>query len=37
MAKTVETIPVARPVGRAWLRIFGPVPCHFDQYFGEPW
>ena len=28
---TVETIPVGRPVGRAWLRLFGLVPFDFDH------
>lgn len=27
---TVETIPLGRPVGRAWLRIFGPIPFDYD-------
>lgn len=28
---TVETIPLGRPVGRAWLRLFGLVPFDFDH------
>lgn len=28
---TVETVPVGRPVGRAWLRLFGLVPFDFDH------
>ncbi len=28
---TVETVPLGRPVGRAWLRLFGLVPFDFDH------
>ncbi len=28
---TVETIPLGRPVGRAWLRLFGVIPFDFDH------
>ena len=28
---TVETLPLGRPVGRAWLRLFGLVPFDFDH------
>lgn len=28
---TVETVPLGRPVGRAWLRLFGVVPFDFDH------
>ncbi len=28
---TIETIPLGRPVGRAWLRLFGLVPFDFDH------
>ena len=28
---TVETIPVGRPVGRAWLRLFGLIPFDYDH------
>ncbi|WP_208430833.1 MULTISPECIES: hypothetical protein [Aeromicrobium] len=28
---TVETIPLGRPVGRAWLRLFGLIPFDFDH------
>ena len=28
---TVETVPLGRPVGRAWLRLFGIVPFDFDH------
>lgn len=27
---TVETIPLGRPVGRAWLRLFGLIPFDYD-------
>lgn len=27
---TVDTVPLGRPVGRAWLRLFGLVPFDFD-------
>lgn len=27
---TVETIPVGRPVGRCWMRLFGVVPFDYD-------
>lgn len=28
---TVDTVPLGRPVGRAWLRLFGIVPFDFDH------
>jgi ligand-binding SRPBCC domain-containing protein len=28
---TVATVPLGRPVGRAWLRLFGVVPFDFDH------
>lgn len=28
---TVETVPLGRPVGRAWLRLFGLIPFDFDH------
>lgn len=28
---TVETIPLGRPIGRAWLRLFGLIPFDFDH------
>jgi ligand-binding SRPBCC domain-containing protein len=28
---TLEELPLARPVGRAWLRLFGLVPFDFDK------
>lgn len=28
---TMETAPVGRPLGRAWLRLFGVVPFDFDH------
>lgn len=28
---TVETVPVGRPLGRAWLRLFGLVPFDYDH------
>ncbi len=28
---TVETVPRGRPIGRAWLRLFGLVPFDFDH------
>jgi ligand-binding SRPBCC domain-containing protein len=28
---TVDTVPLGRPVGRAWLRLFGLIPCDFDH------
>lgn len=28
---TVETIPLGRPVGRAWLRLFGVIPFDYDH------
>ncbi|KGN41007.1 hypothetical protein [Knoellia aerolata] len=28
---TVETFPLGRPIGRAWLRLFGLVPFDFDH------
>jgi ligand-binding SRPBCC domain-containing protein len=28
---TVETIPLGRPVGRAWLRLFGLIPFDYDH------
>ncbi len=28
---TVETVPLGRPLGRAWLRLFGLVPFDFDH------
>ena len=28
---TVEDVPLGRPVGRAWLRLFGVVPVDFDH------
>ena len=28
---TVDTVPLGRPLGRAWLRLFGVVPFDFDQ------
>jgi ligand-binding SRPBCC domain-containing protein len=28
---TVETIPLGKPIGRAWLRLFGVVPFDFDH------
>ncbi|MTB87742.1 hypothetical protein H9L21_04655 [Aeromicrobium senzhongii] len=28
---TIETIPLGRPVGRAWLRLFGVIPFDFDH------
>ncbi len=28
---TIETIPLGRPVGRAWLRLFGLIPFDFDH------
>ena len=28
---TVETVPVGRPLGRAWLRLFGVVPFDYDH------
>jgi hypothetical protein len=28
---TVDTVPLGRPVGRAWLRLFGLVPFDFDH------
>ncbi len=30
-ALTVETLPLGRPIGRAWLRLFGLVPFDFDH------
>jgi ligand-binding SRPBCC domain-containing protein len=27
---TVETLPLGRPIGRAWLRLFGLIPFDFD-------
>jgi ligand-binding SRPBCC domain-containing protein len=31
VGQTVETLPLGRPVGRAWLRLFGVVPFDFDH------
>lgn len=28
---TVDTVPLGRPLGRAWLRLFGLVPFDFDH------
>jgi ligand-binding SRPBCC domain-containing protein len=28
---TVESLPLGRPVGRAWLRLFGVVPFDYDH------
>ena len=28
---TVETLPLGRPVGRAWLRVFGLIPFDYDH------
>ncbi|MTB71791.1 hypothetical protein GGG17_07385 [Arsenicicoccus sp. MKL-02] len=28
---TIETVPLGRPLGRAWLRLLGIVPFDFDQ------
>jgi hypothetical protein len=28
---TIETISLGRPIGRAWLRLFGFVPFYFDH------
>lgn len=28
---TVETIPLGRPIGRAWLRLFGLIPFDYDH------
>lgn len=28
---TIETVPLGRPVGRAWLRLFGLIPFDFDH------
>jgi ligand-binding SRPBCC domain-containing protein len=28
---TVETLPLGRPIGRAWLRLFGIIPFDFDH------
>src|SRR5690625_740398 len=28
---TIDTIPLGRPVGRAWLRLFGLVPFEYDR------
>ncbi len=28
---TVDTLPLGRPVGRAWLRLFGVIPFDFDH------
>jgi ligand-binding SRPBCC domain-containing protein len=28
---TVETLPLGRPLGRAWLRLFGLIPFDFDH------
>lgn len=28
---TVETLPLGRPIGRAWLRLFGLIPFDFDH------
>ena len=28
---TVETVPVGRPLGRAWLRLFGIIPFDYDH------
>lgn len=28
---TVETLPLGRPVGRAWLRMFGVIPFDYDR------
>ena len=28
---TVETVPLGRPVGRAWLRLFGVTPFDYDH------
>lgn len=28
---TVATVPLGRPVGRAWLRLFGLIPFDFDH------
>lgn len=28
---TIETIPLGRPIGRAWLRLLGVVPFDFDH------
>lgn len=28
---TIETIPLGRPVGRAWLRLFGLIPFDYDH------
>ena len=27
---TIDTIPVGKPIGRAWLRLFGVVPFDYD-------
>ncbi|WP_104106171.1 hypothetical protein [Nocardioides sp. 616] len=28
---TVDTVPLGKPVGRAWLRLFGLIPFDFDH------
>jgi ligand-binding SRPBCC domain-containing protein len=28
---TVENVPIGRPIGRAWLRLFGVVPFDYDR------
>lgn len=28
---TVATVPLGRPLGRAWLKLFGVIPFDFDQ------
>ncbi len=28
---TVETVPLGRPVGRAWLRLLGVIPFDHDR------
>lgn len=28
---TVDTVPLGRPVGRAWLRLFGLIPFDYDH------
>lgn len=28
---TIDTVEVGRPLGRAWLRLFGVVPCDYDR------
>lgn len=28
---TVDTVPLGRPIGRAWLRLFGLIPFDFDN------